>query len=147
MGAVSISLLEWEKSPLCRFVGVCNEIEEKPDMTFFFFFAFRTEDPHFIGSADTYWAHWALYNENEHPHQVSAVYVHILEETAGGKLHVAQLNLYAALAPEVEVMVLAVMEGIEKLRGPKGYLPPSSSGSPGGGEQDMSFPSFVLCSC
>lgn len=147
MGAVSIPLPAWEKSPLFRFVGICNEIEEKPDMTFFFLFAFRTEDPHFIGSADTYWAHWALYNENEHPHQVSAVYVHILEETAGGKLHVAQLNLYAALAPEVEVMVLAVMEGIEKLRGPRGYIPPSSSGSPGGGEQDMSLPSFVLCSC
>lgn len=139
MGAVSLPFF---------FVGICNEVEEKPEMTLFcFFFAFRTEDPHFIGSADTYWAHWALYNEDEHPHQVSAVYVHILEETAGGKLHVAQLNLYAALAPEVEVMVLAVMEGIEKLRGPKGYIPPSSSGSPGGGEQDMPFPSFVLCSC
>lgn len=26
-----------EKSPLFRFVGICNEIEEKPDMTFFLF--------------------------------------------------------------------------------------------------------------
>lgn len=39
MGAVSIPLLGWEKSPLFRFVGIRNEIEEKPDMTFFFSFS------------------------------------------------------------------------------------------------------------
>lgn len=39
MGAVSISLLGWEKSPLFRFVGICDEIEEKPEMTLFFSFS------------------------------------------------------------------------------------------------------------
>lgn len=79
---------------------------------------YRTEDSRFLGSAGTQWAHWSLSDESQSPDQVLAVYMHVMaEQISAGRFQIAQLNHYAALPAEVEIMALAVMGAIVEDRG------------------------------
>ncbi|KAI5364124.1 hypothetical protein Slin14017_G060880 [Septoria linicola] len=83
---------------------------------------YKVVDRRYIGNADKKWAHWALVDEDDKSKQILAVYVHIVGDDEHGQLRVAQLNLYAPLGPDVEISALAIMEGMEKLRGPEAIV-------------------------